>query len=61
MNTAVGIRLKIDPSGLQKKFLSSDFPQILELLQLRTHIGGYIKNVNVNDILVSFQSLYCSL
>ena len=54
MNTAVGIRLKIDPSGLQKKFFSSDFPQILELLQLRTHTSGYIKNVNVNDILVSF-------
>ena len=54
MNTAFGIRLKIDPSGVQKKCISSDFLQILELLQLRTHIGGYIKNVNVNDILVSF-------
>ena len=45
MNMAIGIRLKIEPSGLQQKCISGDFPQLLELPQLRTHIGGCFQSV----------------
>ena len=41
----IGIRLKIDPSGLQQKCISGDFPQLLELPLLRTHIDGYCQSV----------------
>ena len=44
MNITIGIRLKIDPSGLQQKCISRDFPQLLELPLLRTHIGGCFQN-----------------
>ena len=40
MNMTIGIRLKIDARGLQQKCFSGDFPQLLELRLLRTHIGG---------------------
>ena len=40
MNITIGIRLKMDPSGLQQKCISGDFTQLLELPLLRTHIGG---------------------
>ena len=41
----IGIRLKIDPSGLQQKCISGDFPQFLELSLLRTHIDGCYQSV----------------
>ena len=37
---SMGILLKIDPSRLQQKCISGDFPQLLELPLLRTHIDG---------------------
>ena len=43
MNMAIGIRLKIDTSELQQKCFWGDFPQLLELHLLRTHIGGSFK------------------
>ena len=46
MNITIGIRLKIHQSGLQQKCISEDFPQILELPLLRTHIGGCFQNVH---------------
>ena len=45
MNMPIGIILKIDPSGLQQKCISGDFPQLLELPLLRTHIGGCFQSV----------------
>ena len=45
MNMKIGIRLKIDPSGLQQKCISGDSPQLLELPQLRTQIGGCFQSV----------------
>ena len=45
MNMTIEIRLKIDPSEFQQKFISGDFPQLLELPLLRTHIGGCFRNV----------------
>ena len=45
MNIAIGIRLKIDPSGLQQKCISGDFPQLLELPRLWTHIGVCFQSV----------------
>ena len=45
MNMKIGIRLKIDPSGLQQKCISGDFPQLLELPLLRTHIDGCFQSV----------------
>ena len=45
MNITIGIRLKIDPSGLQQKCISGDFPQFLELSLLRTHIDGCFQSV----------------
>ena len=45
MNMPIGILLKIDPSGLQQKFISGDFPQPLELPLLRTHIDGCFQSV----------------
>ena len=46
MNTTIGIgiRFKIDPRGLQQK-CTSDFPQLLELPLLKTHIGGCFQSV----------------
>ena len=40
LNMAIGICLKIDPSGLQQKCFSGDFPLLLELRLLKTHISG---------------------
>ena len=45
MNMPIGIILKIDPSGLQQKCISGDFPQLLELPLLKTHIGGCFQSV----------------
>ena len=45
MNMTTGIHLKIDPSGLQEKCISGDFPQLLELPLLRTHIGGCFRSI----------------
>ena len=45
MNITIGIRLKIVPSGLQQKCILGDFPQLLELPLLRTHIGGCFQNI----------------
>ena len=42
---AIGIRVKIDPSGLQQKCILGDFPQLLELPLLKTHIGGCFQSV----------------
>ena len=39
MNVAIEIRLKIDPTWHQQKCISGDFPQLLELSVLRTHIS----------------------
>ena len=44
-NLTIIIRLKIDPSGLQQKYMSADFPQLLELPLLRTYIGGCFQSV----------------
>ena len=44
-NIAIGIRLKIDPSGLQQKCISGDFPQLLQLPLLRAHKGGCFQSV----------------
>ena len=41
----IGIRLKIDPSGLHRRCISGDFPQLLELPLLKTHIGGCFQSV----------------
>ena len=45
VNMAIEIRLKIDPRGLQQKWFSGDFRQLLELRLLRTHIGGCFQSV----------------
>ena len=45
MSITIVICLKIDPSGLQQKYISGDFPQLLELPLLRTHIGGCFQSV----------------
>ena len=45
MNITIRIRLKIDPSGFQQKCISGDFPQLLELPLLRTHIDGCFQSV----------------
>ena len=45
MNMPIGIILKIDPSGLQQKCISGDFPQLLELPLLRMHIDGCFQSV----------------
>ena len=45
MNMTIGIQLKIDPSEPQQKCISEDFPQLLELAKLRTHIGGCFQSV----------------
>ena len=45
MNMKIGIRLKIDPIGIQQMCISGDFPQLLELPLLRTHIGGCFQSV----------------
>ena len=45
MNMIIGIRLKIDPSGLHQKGISGGFLQLLELPLLRTHIGGFFRSV----------------
>ena len=45
MNMTIGIRLKIDQGGLQQKCISGDFPRLLELLQLRTYVGGCFQSV----------------
>ena len=50
MNMAIGIRLKIDTSGLQQKCFSRDFPQLSELRLLRTHIGGSFQSVRLQNI-----------
>ena len=50
MNMAIGIRLKIDTSGLQQKCFSRDFPQLLDLRLLRTHIGGCLQSVRLQNI-----------
>ena len=50
MNMAIGIRLKIDTSGLQQKCFSGDFPQLLELRLLRTHMGGSFQSVCLQNI-----------
>ena len=36
MKITIGICLKIDPSGLQQKPMSGYFPQLLELLLLKS-------------------------
>ena len=41
----IRICLKIETSGFQQKCISGDFPQLLELPQLRTHIGGCFQSV----------------
>ena len=41
----IGIPLKIDPSGLQLKCISGDFPQLLELPLISTHIDGCFQNI----------------
>ena len=46
MNITIGMCLKIDLSGLQQKCSSGDFPQLLEMPLLRTHIGGYFQSVH---------------
>ena len=48
MNMAIGIHLKIDRlkiGGLQQKCITGDFPQLLELPLLRTHIRGCFHSV----------------
>ena len=50
MNMAIGIRLKIDTSELQQKCFWGDFPQLLELHLLRTHIGGSFQSVRLQKI-----------
>ena len=50
MNMAIGIHLKTDMSGLQQKYFSGDFPQLLELRLLRTHIGGSFQSVRLQNI-----------
>ena len=50
MNMAIGIRLKIDTSGLQQQCFLGDFPQLLELRLLRTHIGGCFQSVRFQKI-----------
>ena len=45
MNMKIGIRVKIDPSGPQQKCISGDFPHLLELPLLRTHIVDYFQSV----------------
>ena len=45
MNITIGIRLKINPRGFQQKCISGDFPQLLELPLLKTHIGGCFQSV----------------
>ena len=45
MYATIGIRLKLDPSELQQKCISGDFPQLLELPLLRTYIGGCVQSV----------------
>ena len=48
MNMAIGIHLKIDRfkiGGLQQKCIPGDFPQLLELPLLRTHIRGCFQSV----------------
>ena len=45
MNMKIGIRLKIDPIGIQQICISGDFPQLLELPLLRTHIGVCFQSV----------------
>ena len=45
MNITIGIRLKKDPSGLQQKCISGNFPQLLELPLLRRYIGGCFQSV----------------
>ena len=44
MNIAIGIRLKIDLSELQQKCFLGDFPKLIELPLLRTHIGGSFRS-----------------
>ena len=41
----IGIRVKIDPSGLRQKCILGDFPQLLELPLLKTNIGGCFQSV----------------
>ena len=50
MNMAIGICLKIDTTGLQQKYFSGDFQQLLELCLLRTHIGGCFQSVHLQNI-----------
>ena len=45
MNMKIGIHLKIDPIGIQQIRISGDFPQLLELPLLRTHIRGCFQSV----------------
>ena len=45
MNMTIGIRLKIDLSGLQQNCISGYFPQLLELPLLKIHIGGCFQRV----------------
>ena len=48
MNMATGIRLKIDRlkiGGLKQKCITEDFPQLLEVPLLRTHIRGCFQTV----------------
>ena len=45
MKITIGIRLKIDPSGLEQKCISGNFPQLLDLPLLRTHISGCFQSV----------------
>ena len=42
---AIGIRWKIDPSGFQQKCISGDFPQLVELPLIKTHIGGCFQSI----------------
>ena len=46
----IRIRLKIDTSGLQQKCFTGDFPQVLELRLLRTHMGSCFQSVRLQNI-----------
>ena len=45
MNMPIGVLLKIDPSRLQQKRIAGDFPQLLDLPLLSTHIDGCFQNI----------------
>ena len=58
-NMGIGIRLKIDASGLQQKCFSGYFLQLLELRLLTTHMGGSFQRVHLQNICKVSRKNHC--